>query len=275
MRRTQPRVAAGVRLRRRQPERRLGARGRRRHRAGRLPGDVALRGPVVLRTASVSHEVRENRPTPVRRHVPTFAGRRAIMVSTQGKGARTMRPPGRSRSHSSRSASQPLVWRPAERVLLRPPPAGLRFPPQTRRQSAMVAAVCRGGCPSSLPTVAAGYELLAAFGPNSRSGDVDFAGRPLEVCFSVGSLTVGTLSYKIGRRSAAARRCSMTSTPTRRPCRAVSPTRATTRARTRSRSPPAVLEPGSCASTNRTDPRDRSRPHPPGVSAGDASCVQV
>ncbi len=81
-----------------------------------------------------------------------------------------------------------------------PPPAagGPPLPAANASASAMVAAVCHGGCPSSLPTVAAGYEPLAAFGLNSRSGDVDFAGRPLEVCFSVGSLTVGTLSYKIG-----------------------------------------------------------------------------
>ncbi|MGD0219863.1 MAG: hypothetical protein ABSC73_05305 [Acidimicrobiales bacterium] len=60
-----------------------------------------------------------------------------------------------------------------------------------------VASVCGTAC-SALPAVAAGYRAVAAFGPRSRSGVVDFANRPLEICFAVGSLAVGKLVYAIG-----------------------------------------------------------------------------
>jgi hypothetical protein len=61
----------------------------------------------------------------------------------------------------------------------------------------MVAAACGAACPA-LPAVAAGYEPLAAFSPSSGSAVVDFANRPLEVCYAVGDLSVGKLTYKIG-----------------------------------------------------------------------------
>jgi hypothetical protein len=61
----------------------------------------------------------------------------------------------------------------------------------------VVTAVCGTACPA-LPAVEAGYTPLAAFGPRSSSGVVDFANRPLEICFAVGSLSVGKLVYAIG-----------------------------------------------------------------------------
>ncbi|HXZ82578.1 MAG TPA: hypothetical protein VED84_02370 [Acidimicrobiales bacterium] len=64
--------------------------------------------------------------------------------------------------------------------------------------SAMVAAACGGTCAASPPSMTAGYEPLAAFGPDSSSGVVEFDHRPLEVCFAVGSLSVGKLTYVIG-----------------------------------------------------------------------------
>jgi hypothetical protein len=87
----------------------------------------------------------------------------------------------------------------AHRTSATPPAAG--GPPLkvvTVSARAMVATACGTACPASLPAVAAGYEPLAAFGPNSPSGVVDFVSRPLEVCFAVGSLSLGKLSFEIG-----------------------------------------------------------------------------
>lgn len=64
--------------------------------------------------------------------------------------------------------------------------------------NSMVRKVCRSACPSLLPTVAAGYQPLAAFGPNRVSATVNFNRAPLEICFAVASNSVKSLSYEIG-----------------------------------------------------------------------------
>ncbi len=66
-----------------------------------------------------------------------------------------------------------------------------------QQANTMVAAVCGSGCPT-LPTVTNGYAPLAAFSPTSGSATVNFANRPLKICYAVGSLSVGKLTYQIG-----------------------------------------------------------------------------